>query len=152
MGLDSRVSGHIVYVTKQADTRVCKVGWASKDPAAKIRAIEKKCQVVPEVPTVSVLSSEPSEPNVPFIVRPSIATTLKKNCSCGCENRESYQEDYQEVIRQAQIVCSWLCRDLCPYNRVAQEKNLEPAWELVFGRRLNTQGREEPLSWNDFSV
>ena len=139
-----------VYVTKQADTGFCKVGWASKDPMARIKAIEKKCKVVTTGsyrigPFFGAFRAERLLHCLLMHRR-----HLKKNCPCGCENREWYREDYQEVARQAEIVCSWFCRDPCPYDRMAEEKNLEPAWEQALRRWLAMQNREVPPSWNVF--
>lgn len=139
-----------VYVTKQADTRFCKVGWTGNNPAARIRTIEKKCEVITEAshhigPFFGAYRAERLLHCLLMHCR-----HVRKNCPCGCQNREWYKEDYLEVIRQADIVCSWLCRDPCPYGRVAQVNNLELGWEQALGRWIATQDREVPLRWDTF--
>jgi hypothetical protein len=149
LGIMDRKLGY-VYVTKQADTRFCKVGWASKDPAARIRTIEKKCEVITEASyhLGPFFGAYRAERLLHCLL--THRRHIRKNCPCGCENREWYKEDYLEVMRQADIVCSWLCRDPCPYNRVAQVNNLEPGWEQALERWLGTQDREVPLRWDTF--
>ena len=101
-----RQSGY-VYVAKEAGTGYCKVGFAGRDAAGRIEAIEK-CQIVTDssYEIGPFRGARRAESLVHYLL--THCTHIRKQCKCCHKNREWYELDYLEVYRQVQTVYSWL--------------------------------------------
>jgi len=71
---------------------------------------------------------------------------VRMQCKCQKQNREWFQNKYQDTIRLVQIVYSWLQRE--PYDM--EKLELKPEWHDALCRWMGTQESESPLDWNDF--
>jgi hypothetical protein len=138
-----------VYIAKDANSDLCKVGFARADADARIKAIEK-CQVH----TNSSVQVGPVKGA--FRVERLVLTLLehychvRQQCPCGLKNREWFRKDYAEVITQVQIVYRWMQNE--PYELLEGDMTLKGVWSDALDKWQHTQETELPLSWNDFFI
>ena len=138
-----------VYVAKDADTGFCKVGFSRRDADARIKAIEK-CKIH----TNSSLRVGPLKGA--FRVERLVLSLLehrchpRQQCQCGLQNLEWFEEDYEKVILQVEIVYNWMQNE--PYELLEGEMTLKGVWSDALDKWRRTQETELPWSWNEFFI
>jgi hypothetical protein len=150
-----------IYITEQSGANFCKVGYAKKDAARRIKAIGK-CDIVTSnsYQIGSFVGAYRAEQLIHKLL--SHRRRFRYDCPCGCKNREWYEIDFEQVKLQVLIVFSWFRAN--PYGKFpqpegdakaeddAKPKELEKVWQDALKRWESTQEGPKPLEWDAFFI
>ena len=150
-----------IYVAEQNGGNYCKVGYAKKNAARRIKAIGK-CEIVTSnsYQIGSFVGAYRAEQLIHKLL--SHRRRFRYDCPCGCKNREWYEIDFEQVKLQVLIVFCWFRAS--PYGRFpqpegdakaekdAKPKELEKVWQDALKRWESTQEGPKPLKWDAFFI